>query len=131
MPHNMNKVNKAALFGIQALFFYEYGLTFAHISKDCALKAISLNDTEAEWYFLLARVLTNWQRTCTNLFECSKEEFNAAEMAVNLGNKNHHKIHLALVYQRMRRNMSQNVEAKNKTLEVSFKLLKLVLKLYH
>lgn len=123
----MNKVNKAAIFGMQALFFYEYGLTFATVSKDCALKAISLNRSEAEWYFLLGRILTNWQRTCNNLSECTEEEFDAAKIAVELGNKNHHKIHLALVYQRSSRSMRSNIEAKNKTLNAAFKLLKLVL----
>lgn len=122
----MNNINKAGLYGIQTVFFYEYGLPYAHIAKDSALKAISLNDIEAEWYFLMARVLTNWQRTCGNFFECSEQEIHASEVAVNLGNKNHHKLHLAHIYHRMSRNMEKNVDVRNKILDAGLKLVTLV-----
>lgn len=127
MPNNMNNINKAGLFGVQTLFFYEYGLPCAHIAKDNALKAISLNNAEAEWYFLMARVLTHWQRTCGNYFECSEQEIHASEMAVQLGKKNHHKLHLIHIYHRMSKNMKQNAENKAQILETGLKLLKLVL----
>lgn len=126
MPHNMNNTNKAGLFGIQTLFFYEYGLSFAQIAKDSALKALSLNGTEAEWYFLMAKVLTNWQRTCGNYFECSEQEIKASEMAVKLGNKDHHKLHLVHIYQRMSKNMNKNKKAQNEIQEESLKLIMLV-----
>ncbi|XP_026813262.1 uncharacterized protein LOC113553894 [Rhopalosiphum maidis] len=123
MPNNMNNINKAGLFGIQTLFFYEYGLPCAQIAKDSALKALSLNETEAEWYFLMARVLTHWQRTCGNYFECSEQEIKASEMAVKLGNKDHHKLHLIHIYYRMSKNMNKNKNAKNQILEEALKLL--------
>jgi len=123
MPNNMNNANKAGLFGVQTLFFYEYGLSCAQIAKDCALKALSLNGTEAEWYFLMAKVLTNWQRTCGNYFECSEQEITASEMAVKLGNKDHHKLHLIHIYHRMSKNMNKNINAKNKILEEALRLL--------
>lgn len=123
MPNNMNNANKAGLFGIQTLFFYEYGLSCAQIAKDSALKALSLNKTEAEWYFLMAKVLTNWQRTCGNYFECSEQEITASEMAVKLGNKDHHKLHLIQIYNRMTKNMNININAKNKILEEALRLL--------
>ncbi|XP_060877932.1 uncharacterized protein LOC132950465 [Metopolophium dirhodum] len=123
MPNNMNNANKAGLFGIQTLFFYEYGLSCAQIAKDCALKALSLNGTEAEWYFLMAKVLTNWQRTCGNYFECSEQEITASEMAVKLGNKDHHKLHLIHIYHRMSKNMNKNINAKNKILDEALRLL--------
>ncbi|XP_025203134.1 uncharacterized protein LOC112600180 [Melanaphis sacchari] len=123
MPNNMNNANKAGLFGVQTLFFYEYGLPCAQIAKDSALKAVSLNETEAEWYFLMARVLTHWQRTCGNYFECSEQEIKASEMAVKLGNKDHHKLHLIHIYYRMSKNMNKNKNAKNQLLEEALKLL--------
>jgi len=104
----MNNVNKAGLYGVQTLFFYAYGISCAQIAKDSALKAISLNEFESEWYFLLARVLTYWQRTCCNYAEYSEEEFKAAEMAVKLNSKDHHKLHLIHIYNRMSRNMNKN-----------------------
>jgi len=130
MPNNMNNANKAGLFGIQSLFFYEYGLPCAQIAKDSALKALSLNENEAEWYFLMARVLTYWQRTCGNYFECSEQEIKASEMAVKIGNKDHHKLHLIHIYHRMSKNMNKNKNAKNEILEKALKLLMLVLKIY-
>ncbi|KAF0762900.1 Uncharacterized protein FWK35_00020951 [Aphis craccivora] len=123
MPNNMNNANKAGLFGIQSLFFYEYGLPCAQIAKDSALKALSLNENEAEWYFLMARVLTYWQRTCGNYFECSEQEIKASEMAVKIGNKDHHKLHLIHIYHRMSKNMNNNKNAKNEILEKALKLL--------
>jgi len=126
MPNNMNNVNKSGLYGIQSVYFYEYGLPYAHISKDSALKAISLNEVEAEWYFLMAKVLTNWQRTCGNYFECSEQEIQASEMAVNLANKNHHKLHLAHIYHRMSRNMRNNGTIQNQIMDSGFQLVKLV-----
>ncbi|KAE9544722.1 hypothetical protein AGLY_000264 [Aphis glycines] len=123
MPNNMNNANKAGLFGIQSLFFYEYGLPCAQIAKDSALKALSLNENEAEWYFLMARVLTYWQRTCGNYFECSEQEIKASEMAVKIGNKDHHKLHLIHIYHRMSKNMNKNKNAKNEILEKALKLL--------
>lgn len=122
----MNNANKAALYGIQTLFFYEYDLAYAHIAKNSALKAIELNSSEPEWYFLLARVLTYWQRTCGNHFECSEQEINASERAVKLGNKPQHKLHLIHIYHRMSRNMRTNFNAKNRILEAGLTLLKLV-----
>jgi len=128
MPNNMNNVNKAGLHGIQTVFFYEYGLPYAHISKECVLKAISLNETEAEWFYLMAKVLTNWQRSCGNFFECSEQEIHAAEKAVNLGNKDHHKLHLVHIYHRMSRNMVKDVHSRNQILNTGLALVKLVFK---
>jgi len=126
----MNNVNKAGLFGVQTLFFYEYGLSCAQIAKDSALKAISLNGTESEWYFLLAKVLTYWQRTCGNYFECSEQEIKASETAVKLGNKDHHKLHLVHIYHRMSKNINKNINVKNQILEEALKLLMLVVNNY-
>lgn len=126
MPAYMNNVNKAAIFGVQSLFFYEYGLSCAHISKDAAHKAISLNAKEAEWHYLMARVLTYWQRTCGNYFECSEQELISAKMAVDLSNKDHHKLHLVHIYHRMSKSLKKNEELKSKILDKGLKLIKLV-----
>lgn len=124
MPNDMNHVNKAGLYGVQILFFYEYGLPCAHIMKDSAFKALSLNKDEAEWHFLMSRVLTNWQRTFGNFFECSKEEINAAETAVNMSGKDHYKLHLVQIYYRMSRNMRRNIEVKNELLDTGLKIIR-------
>lgn len=126
MPNNMNNVNRSALYGIQSVYFYEYGLPYAHISKDSAFKAISLNEAEAEWHFVMAKVLTNWQRTCGNYFECSEQEIHASETAVHLAKKDHHKLHLAHIYHRMSRNMKNSVTIKNQIMELGLQLVKLV-----
>lgn len=123
MPTNMNNANKAGLSGVKTLFFYEYGLTCAYIAKDSALKAISLNKTEAEWHFLLAKVLTHWQRTCGNYFECSEQEIQASKMAVKYGNNDHHKLHLVHVYHRLSKNMNNNKNAKAHVLKEALNLL--------
>lgn len=128
MPYKMNNVNKAGLFGIKSLFFYEYGLPCAHLSKESALEAISLNETEAEWRYLMARVLTHWQRSCGNYYECSQKEIYECEMAVKLGDKDHHKLHLVQIYYRMSRNIKRNEETVEQIRKESCKLLKLVLK---
>uniref|UniRef100_A0A2S2PXU8 Uncharacterized protein n=1 Tax=Sipha flava TaxID=143950 RepID=A0A2S2PXU8_9HEMI len=123
MPINMNNANKAGLYGVQTLFFYEYDLPYAHIAKNSALKAIELNNSEPEWHFLLARVLTYWQRTCGNYFECSEQEINASERAVKLGDKPQHKLHLIHIYHRMSKNMKKNINAKNEILDAGLQLL--------
>jgi len=126
MPNEMNQVNKAGLYGVQTVFFYEYALPCAQIAKDCALKAISLNKYEAEWHYLLARVLTHWQRSIGNFYECSKQEFDAAEKAVKLGKNDVYKLHLVHIYQRMSKNscVTTQVEMKNKILDQGLQLLK-------
>lgn len=126
MPNEMNQVNKAGLYGVQTVFFYEYALPCAQIAKDCALRAISLNEYEAEWHFLLARVLTHWQRSCGNFYECSKQEFDAAEKAVKLGKNDVYKLHLVHIYQRMSRKfcVTTQVEMKDKILDKGLQLLK-------
>lgn len=130
MPNQMDQINRAGLYGIQSLFFYEYDIPYAQTAKDCALKAITLNENEAEWHYLLARVLTYWQRVCGNLNECCKQEISAAEKAVELSNNDNYKLHLVHIYQRMSRNpyICNNIDMKNKILNTGFKLLKLVLK---
>ncbi|VVC25425.1 Tetratricopeptide-like helical domain [Cinara cedri] len=127
MLNNMNIVNKSGLFGVQTFFFYEYGLPCAHITKDCALKAISINEAEPEWYYLLARVLTHWQRVCGSSNECSEQEFEAAKMAVKLGNKDHHKLHLIHIYVRMSKNVRTNNNDKANYIKEGLKLLKEVM----
>lgn len=129
MPNEMNQINRAGLYGIQTLFFYEYDLPYAQTAKDCALKAIALNENEAEWHYLLAKVLTHWQRICGNLYECSKQEISAAEKAVELCNNDDYKLHLVHIYQRMSRNsyVFKNADMRDNILSAGFKLLKLVL----
>lgn len=122
----MNNVNKAGLCGVQSFFFYEYGLPCAHIAKDSALKAISLNVTEPEWYFLLARVLTHWQRVCGNYSEYSEQETEASEMAVKLGNKDHHKLHLVHIYIKISKNSRTSPSSKNHYADKAFQILKFV-----
>lgn len=130
MPTSMNNVNKAAIFGVQSLFFYEYGLPCVHISKDAANKAISLNKKEAEWHYLMARVFTYWQRTCGNYFECSEQEIKSAEMAVHLSNKDHHKLHLVHIYHRMSKSLKKNDKLKIRILDTGLILIKLVKNCY-
>ncbi|XP_050435571.1 uncharacterized protein LOC126842576 [Adelges cooleyi] len=125
--NDMDNVNKAALFGVQSVFFYEYGLPYVQISSDCALKAISLNESEAEWHYLMARVLTNYYRQRANQVFCSKREIEESEIAVHLGKKPHHKLHLVLVYQRMCRTVHVNPEARKAISKETFKLLKEVM----
>lgn len=100
----MDNVNKAALFGVQSIFFYEYGLPCIQISGDCALKAISLNDYEPEWHYLMSKVLTFYSRNIGSN-QYSLDEVGEAKTAVRLGNKPHHKLHLVHVYQRMSKNI--------------------------
>lgn len=105
MPINMNNVNRAGLFGIQALFlYYEFGFLCVNKSKDNLLKAISLNGAEAEWYYLIAKILhdTSMNRSMHyNYIQCVKEEFEMSIRAVEIGNKVHHKLHLVDSYGRM------------------------------
>lgn len=126
MPNKMNQVNKAGLYGVQTLFFYYNDLPYAQTARDCALKAISLNEHEAEWHYLLSAVLTHWHRTCCNLYECSKEEIDAAETAVKLGINDVHKLHLVHIYIRMSKNscVANHVEMKNRILDAGLQLLK-------
>jgi len=128
MPNKMNQVNKAGLYGIQTLFFYYGALPYVQIAKDCALKAISLNEHEAEWHYLLSAVLTHWHISSCNLYECSKLEIDAAEKAVKLGINDVHKLHLVHIYQRMSRNscVVTHAEMKNRILDTGLQLLKLV-----
>jgi len=124
MPNQMNRCNKAGLYGAQTIFFYEYGLPYASIARDSGLKAISLNENEAEWHYLLARVLTYWQRTCGNYFECSEQEIQAAETAVRLGQKDNYKLHLAYIYHRLSKHHRSNTITKNTILDSGLKLIK-------
>lgn len=120
----MNKVNKAAIYGVQSLFFYEYDLPCAQIAKESAINAISLNENEAEWYYLLAKTITHWQRTCGNYFEVSEQEIQAAEMAVKLGKNDIYKLHLVHVYNRMIKHIRTNEETKNAIFTRGLELLK-------
>lgn len=130
MSNEMDSVNRAGLFGIQSLFFYEYDLPCAHLSKNSAHQAITLNEMEAEWHYQMARVLTHWQRACGNYFECSQQEIYESEMAVKLGDKDHHKLHLVQVYSRMMKNFKKNQEAKAQIMNEACKLLTLVETIY-
>lgn len=132
MPNNMNQVNKAGLYGVQTVFFYNYNLTCIQIAKDCALKAISLNENEAEWHYLLSRLLTYWHRSSLILYKCTEEEIDAAEKAVKLGKNDNYKLHLVYVYLTMSRNdsVTTNSKIKNQILDAGLQLLKLVLKIF-
>lgn len=119
----MNNANKAGLFGIQALFFYEYDNLCSQLSKDCILKAISLNEAEPEWYYLLARILRNWAKTRGGWTSC-EEEFQASKTAVEIGNKIQHKLHLFGVSLRMHKNNKIDEVSKNRYLDSGLKILK-------
>lgn len=131
MPNEMNLVNKAGLYGVQAAFLYEYDLTYAQMAKVCALKAISLNEYEAEWHYLLSKVITHWKSLCGNFNEYSKQEIEAAKEAVKLGKNDVYKLHLVHVYQRLARNPCMaHAESKNRIFDEGLQLLKLVLNFF-
>lgn len=125
MPNNMNNVNKAGLFGIQALFFYEYDTLCCQISKNSATKAISINENEPEWFFLLARILRNWTKPKSH-YGCGEEEFQASKSAFDIGNKIQHKAHLSSVYLRMYKNKMITDDTRNQYIDTAMNLLKYV-----
>lgn len=126
MPINMNNINKAGLFGIQALFlYYQYNFLCVNQSKENLLKAISLNDTEAEWYFLIAKVLHDASMNNNiNYLQCSKQEFEMSKRAVEIGNKVQHKLHLVNSYYRMSKIRTIDENTRNQYSNARIKLIK-------
>lgn len=128
MPINMNNINKAGLFGIQALFlYYGYGFLGVNKSKDNLLKAVSLNGAEAEWYFLIAKIShdasMNTPMHYNHYIQYTKEEFEMATRAVEIGQKVQHKVHLVNSYYRMSKLRIDN-NSRNQYINAIIKIIK-------
>ena len=58
----MNTENQAALYGLRAIFFSEYGINGTKLALKFSSKAIEINPKESLWHFLKGKLLGRIRR---------------------------------------------------------------------
>lgn len=78
---SMSNIEKAGLLGLKVSIFNEYGPDSSAFVVDDIREAVSLNPEEAEWHFLLGKVLRRLRKLGTFFEIPEKEEICALENA--------------------------------------------------
>lgn len=84
----MDRKNKAALKGLRAVFFGEYGIHGTKLALELSSKAINMNPDESLWYFLKAKYLGRIRRVERPYDVPEPEERELLEKAMEGARKN-------------------------------------------
>uniref|UniRef100_A0A0A9YUM6 Uncharacterized protein n=1 Tax=Lygus hesperus TaxID=30085 RepID=A0A0A9YUM6_LYGHE len=95
--NEMSSTEQAAVYGIKSNVFTEYGVGGTREAFVWARKALELDDSEPEWYFLLGKLHFRQRNFCL-IREPSAEENECLEKAYQLCKKAHTAIYLATSY---------------------------------
>lgn len=94
----LDNTNLAALEGAKSLFFYEYSSAGYVASRECAFKAVTYNDKEAEWHYLQSRASICGRKVYEYSNSYLKIELESAKKALALKAKTDYKLQLVKVY---------------------------------
>ncbi|KAF6204261.1 hypothetical protein GE061_002601 [Apolygus lucorum] len=95
--NKMSSTEQAAVYGIKSNVLTEYGVGGTREAFVWARKALELDKSEPEWYFLLGKLHTRQRNYCL-IREPSAEENEALEKAYQLCRKAHTAVYLAASY---------------------------------